>query len=41
MQINATKCYYNGGSVPLGLKLVTVEEVNGPMGKRFVKTICY
>lgn len=37
MQINATKCYYNGGSVPLGLKLVTVEEVNGPMGKKIQK----
>ena len=37
MQINATKCYYNGGSVPLGLKLETVEEVNGPMGKKVYK----
>lgn len=37
MQINATKCYYNGGSVPLGLKLVTVETINGPMGKKIYK----
>ena len=28
MQINATKCYYNGGSVPLGLKLETVETLS-------------
>ena len=37
MEINATNCYYNGGSVPLGLKLITVEEVNGPMGKKIQK----
>ena len=37
MQINATKCYYNGGSVPLGFKLITVEELNGPMGKKICK----
>jgi len=37
MQINATKCYYNGGSVPLGLKLETVETINGPMGKKICK----
>lgn len=29
MQINAEKCYYNGGSVPLGLKLVTAEILLG------------
>lgn len=37
MKINATKCYYNGGSVPLGLKLETVETINGPMGKKVYK----
>lgn len=37
MKINAKKCYYNGGSVPLGLKLVTVETVSGPMGKKVYK----
>lgn len=37
MKLNATKCYYNGGSVPLGLKLETVEIVNGPMGKKIGK----
>ena len=37
MEINATNYYYNGGSVPLGLKLITVEEVNAPMGKQIQK----
>lgn len=37
MRTNASKCYYNGGSVPLGLKLETVEVVNGPMGKKIAK----
>lgn len=37
MKTNASKCYYNGGSVPLGLKLETVEVVNGPMGKKIAK----
>ncbi len=37
MKINASKCYYNGGSVPLGLKLETVEVVNGPMNKKIAK----
>lgn len=37
MEVNAKKCYYNGGSVPLGLKLITVETINGPMGKKIYK----
>ncbi len=37
MEINADKCYYNGGSVPLGLKLQPVEVINGPMGKKITK----
>lgn len=37
MDINADKCYYNGGSVPLGLKLETVEEMNGPFNKKIYK----
>ena len=37
MDLNADKCYYNGGSVPLGLKLKVVEELNGPFGKKIKK----
>ncbi len=37
MDINADKCYYNGGSVPLGLKLEIVEKMNGPFSKKIYK----
>lgn len=37
MGLNADKCYYNGGSVPIGLKLETVEELNGAFGKTIKK----
>ena len=37
MDLNADKCYYNGGSVPLGLKLKVVEELNGSFGKKIEK----
>ena len=37
MDINAEKCYYNGGIVPLGLKLQVVEVMNGPFGKKIKK----
>lgn len=37
MDINADKCYYNGGIVPLGLKLEVVEVMNGPFGKKIKK----
>lgn len=37
MGLNADKCYYNGGSVPIGLKLETVEELNGAFGKKIRK----
>lgn len=38
MKINAENCYYNGGSVPLGLKLIEVDsnftDVNGKIVKK-------
>ena len=37
MDLNTDKCYYNGGSVPLGLKLKVVEELNGSFGKTIKK----
>lgn len=37
MDLNADKCYYNGGIVPLGLKLQVVEVTNGPFGKKIHK----
>lgn len=37
MDLNADKCYYNGGTVPLGLKLKVVEELNGSFGKTIKK----
>ena len=37
MDLNADKCYYNGGTVPLGLKLEVVEELNGSFGKTIKK----
>lgn len=37
MDLNADKFYYNGGSVPLGLKLKVVEEINGPFSKKIKK----
>lgn len=37
MDLNADKYYYNGGSVPLGLKLEVVEELNGPFSKKIKK----
>ena len=37
MNLNADKFYYNGGSVPLGLKLKVVEEINGPFNKKIKK----
>lgn len=37
MDLNADKCYYNGGTVPLGLKLKVVEELNGSFGKKIEK----
>lgn len=37
MDLNADKCYYNGGSIPLGLKLKVVEELNGSFGKTIKK----
>lgn len=37
MNLNADKFYYNGGFVPLGLKLETVEELNGPFNKKIKK----
>lgn len=37
MDLNADKFYYNGGSVPLGLKLKVVEELNGPFNKKIKK----
>ncbi len=37
MDLNADKCYYNGGIVPLGLKLEVVEVMNGPFGKKIKK----
>lgn len=37
MDLNADKCYYNGSTVPLGLKLETVEELNGAFGKTIKK----
>ena len=37
MDLNADKCYYNGGSVPVGLKLETVAELDGAFGKKIVK----
>lgn len=37
MDLNADKCYYNGGSVPLGLKLKVIEELNGSFGKTIKK----
>lgn len=37
MDLNADKCYYNGGSVPLGLRLKVVEELNGSFGKTIKK----
>ncbi len=37
MDLNADKFYYNGGSVPLGLKLKVVEEINGPFNKKIKK----
>lgn len=37
MDLNADKFYYNGGSVPLGLKLKVVEVLNGPFNKKIKK----
>lgn len=37
MNTNAKKCYYNGGSVPLGLKLVTAEVLTGHNDKKIQK----
>lgn len=37
MDLNADKCYYNGGAVPLGLKLEIVEVMNGPFNKKIYK----
>ncbi len=37
MDLNADKFYYNGGSVPLGLKLKVVEELNGPFQRKIRK----
>lgn len=37
MDLNADKCYYNGGAVPLGLKLQVVEIMNGSFGKKIHK----
>lgn len=37
MDLNADKCYYNGGTVPLGLKLKVVEELNGSFGNTIKK----
>ena len=37
MDLNADKFYYNGGSVPLGLALEVVEEINGPFNKKIKK----
>lgn len=37
MGLNADKFYYNGGTVPLGYKLETVEELNGAFGKKIKK----
>ena len=37
MDINGDKYFYNGGTVPLGLKLEIVEEQNGPFNKKIYK----
>ena len=37
MDLNAGKFYYNGGTVPLGLKVEVVEELNGPFNKKIEK----
>ncbi len=37
MHTNAKKCYYNGGSVPLGYKLVTAEVLKGHNDKKIEK----
>ena len=37
MDINGDKHFYNGGNVPLGLKLEIVEEQNGPFNKKIYK----
>ena len=37
MNTNAHKCYYNGGSVPLGLKLVTAEILSGHNNSKIEK----
>lgn len=37
LDLNADKCYYNGSTVPLGLKLKVVEELNGSFGKTIKK----
>ncbi|MEG1142860.1 MAG: recombinase family protein, partial [Clostridia bacterium] len=37
MSLNAEKCYYNGGTVPLGYKLVEAEKVNRASNKPMIK----
>lgn len=37
MKINAEKCYYNGGTVPLGLKLEEAERINRLNNKPIIK----
>lgn len=37
MEVNASKCYYNGGSVPLGLKVVSIPVPLGANGKTIYK----
>lgn len=37
MKTNASKCYYNGGSVPLGFKLVTTETLTGHNNNKIEK----
>ena len=37
MKTNASKCYYNGGSVPLGFKLVTAETLTGHNNNKIEK----
>ena len=34
---NASKCYYNGGKVPVGLKVVEAERIKKVDGKEVIK----
>lgn len=42
MKINADNCYYNGGTIPLGFKVIEIEsDTKDALGRKVKKKICY